>query len=360
MLGNTAFTFTPDTASISSRGTSISVATSNEAAIIRCIENGEYVDGQEIDDDTRSLTSSVRQHIVDGGLRYHAYHAGQYAFPNDENEQYRDNLKHVVTLHLCGGTYFFAPIHELLQRGAYVLDLGTGTGAWCVEMADLYPNSTFDGMDLSPIQPDWVPQNVSFMVDDIEHEAGWTYGENELDYIHVRHLIHSIKDRREMWRRIYSHLKPGGYVEVQEFKYAAACDDNSCDGPYAWRDFLNYLAAGLEALGSDLYGIQYVERELLEAGFQELHYQDLKCPLGPWAKLLRLQECGHLLRDIVNSGLEGLTRRPFRDGLKWTPLQIQMFLIDVRKDVNQVENGIPPFHSYFPFRSIYARKPMVT
>lgn len=67
----------------------------------------------------------------------------------------------------------------------------------------MYPQAKFDGMDLSPIQPDWVPENVSFMVDDIEHEAGWTYAENELDYIHVRHLIHSIKDRNQMWNRIY-------------------------------------------------------------------------------------------------------------------------------------------------------------
>lgn len=117
------FTYTPSSPS-SSRGTSISVATPNEAAVIRRIENGEYVDEQETDDDTHSLTSSIRQHIVDGGLRYHAYHAGQYAFPNDENEQARDNLKHVLTLHLCEGKYFYAPIQELLQRGAYVLDLG--------------------------------------------------------------------------------------------------------------------------------------------------------------------------------------------------------------------------------------------
>lgn len=76
------------------------------------------------EDDTRSLTSSIRQHIVDGGLRYHAYHAGQYAFPNDETEQYRDDLKHHLTLHLCEGDYFAAPIQNILETGAHVLDLG--------------------------------------------------------------------------------------------------------------------------------------------------------------------------------------------------------------------------------------------
>jgi hypothetical protein len=70
-------------------------------------------------------------------------------------------------------------------------------------VADLYPKSTFDGTDLSPIQPNWVPENVSFMVDDVEHVGGWTYKENELDFIHIRHLVHSIKDRPEMWKRVY-------------------------------------------------------------------------------------------------------------------------------------------------------------
>lgn len=70
-------------------------------------------------------------------------------------------------------------------------------------VADMYPNAQFHGMDLSPIQPDWVPENVLFVVDDIEHEAGWTYPENSFDYIHIRHTCHSIKNRAELWSRVY-------------------------------------------------------------------------------------------------------------------------------------------------------------
>jgi hypothetical protein len=70
-------------------------------------------------------------------------------------------------------------------------------------VADMYPNAQFHGMDLSPIQPDWVPENVLFVVDDIEHEAGWTYPENSFDYIHIRHTCHSIKNRTELWNRVY-------------------------------------------------------------------------------------------------------------------------------------------------------------
>ncbi|KJZ78577.1 hypothetical protein HIM_01968 [Hirsutella minnesotensis 3608] len=311
-----------------------------------------------MDDDSHSLTDSVRQHVVDGHLRYHAYHAGMYAFPNDETEQYCDNLKHSLIIHLCEGRYFYAPCREVFQKGAQILDLGTGTGKWCMEMADCYPNSRFHGMDLSPIQPDWVPENVEFFVDDIEHVNGWTYPDDTFDYIHIRHTLHSIKDRPELWKRVYDHLKPGGYVEVQEFQYVPACDDTSCDGPYAWRDFLRYLEAGLEGLGSQLNSIQSAEDELRAAGFKQLRCQNLKCPVGPWAKKPKLRECGRLLREAIMWGLVGLSRRPFRDGLGWTPVQIEMFLVDVRKDMARESNGIPKFHSYFPFRSIYGRKPV--
>lgn len=60
-------------------------------------------------------------------------------------------------------------------------------------------------MDLSPIQPDWVPENAMFVVDDIEHEAGWTYGDETFDYIHIRHTVHSIQDRELLWERIWKY-----------------------------------------------------------------------------------------------------------------------------------------------------------
>jgi hypothetical protein len=71
-----------------------------------------------------SMTSSVRDHVYEGGLRYHAYRAGKYAFPNDEVEQNRDDMKHTMTLMLCHGAYFYAPVEDVLEEGAEVLDLG--------------------------------------------------------------------------------------------------------------------------------------------------------------------------------------------------------------------------------------------
>lgn len=44
--------------------------------------------------------------------------------------------------------------------------MATGVGDWAIEMGDLFPDSQVLGNDLSPIQPDMVPPNVSFFIDD--------------------------------------------------------------------------------------------------------------------------------------------------------------------------------------------------
>jgi hypothetical protein len=57
------------------------------------------------------------------------------------------------------------------------------------------------GVDLSPIQPNWVPPNLKFVVDDIEDV--WLYPREHFDYIHIRHTTHSIKNRPLLLQRAY-------------------------------------------------------------------------------------------------------------------------------------------------------------
>jgi hypothetical protein len=51
-------------------------------------------------------------------------------------------------------------------------------------MADQYPSATVTGTDLSPIQPEWVPPNCHFEIDDVSLE--WTFPPDHFDFIHIR------------------------------------------------------------------------------------------------------------------------------------------------------------------------------
>lgn len=220
-------------------------------------------------------------------------------------------------------------------------------------MADKYPNAVFRGVDLSPIQPNYVPDNVYFVVDDFEDD--WVHPDGSIDYIHVRHTLHSVRDRRALLQRCMRHLRPGGYVEFQELRYEPRCDDASAgpDVPYAFRDFMGFMDAGLRALGSELNAVARLPADLRAAGFEGVRERTHKCPIGVWPRDKRLRYCGLFLRTAIMDGLRGLVRRPLGTGLGWTQLQIEVFLVDVRKAVMDAD-----FHAYFPFHVVHARKPL--
>lgn len=165
---------------------------------------------------TNPLERSVYEYEYENGRRYHAYRAGKYFLPNDEEEQERLNFAHHSWTLFLKGELHCVP----LKSPKRVLDVGTGTGRWAIEMGDAYPDAEIIGVDLSPIQPTWVPPNVTFegmilrrdevlgkqkiddiTVDDIEDE--WTWGKNTFDFIHSRSMSGFLRDWNKYVQSIY-------------------------------------------------------------------------------------------------------------------------------------------------------------
>ena len=176
-----------------------------------------------------------------------------------------DLLHHIWRL-IIGGKLFRAPINNS-QR---VLDLGTGTGIWAIDFADEFPSALVIGTDLSPIQPNIVPPNCIFYVDDIESE--WTFSSETFDYIHGRSLGGSIVNFELLYRQIYDNLKPGGWVEMQEFQTAIYSDDDpSLSKAFNIKKLLFLCNYASEKMGRKFAIAQEQEQKLIESGFEDVH-----------------------------------------------------------------------------------------
>jgi trans-aconitate methyltransferase len=178
---------------------------------------------------------------------------------------------------LIGGSLYTAPISEPFR----ILDLGTGTGSWAVDMADEFPSAEVQGVDLSPIQPQWVPPNCKFHVDD--YDGDWTYRAHEaFDFIHGRALSGTSGNWAKFYRQVHANLKPGGWVEMQEYDAWIFSDDDSCDRAPWTMDWVQKLDDASKGFGKQINVAQYQKQWMIDAGFvdvkEEVHRVSLESP----------------------------------------------------------------------------------
>lgn len=109
-------------------------------------------------------------------------------------------------------------------------------------MADNFPGAQVVVTDLSSIQPQWVPPNLHFQVDDCE--TAWDFSQS-FDLVHMRILGGSIADWPQLVKAAYDNVKFGGYLEVVDWETWSQTDDESVSQDsnlFKWQDDVNSAA----------------------------------------------------------------------------------------------------------------------
>ena len=90
-------------------------------------------------------------------------HLWSAAANGSKSEAIRLENQHRLCYTILDGNLFLNEIR--LPPTARILDIGTSSGIWAIEMAEKFPQGRLVGLDISPQQTGQpVPQNCSFVV----------------------------------------------------------------------------------------------------------------------------------------------------------------------------------------------------
>ncbi|OQD75097.1 hypothetical protein PENDEC_c008G04625 [Penicillium decumbens] len=283
-----------------------------------------YLGSEDHANYTTSVTPSALNYQYENGRRYHSYHEGEYFLPNDEQEQDRLDLSHHIYLMLLKGELHIAPI----KSPGRVLDLGTGTGIWAIDFADEHPETEVTGIDLSPIQPSWVPPNCRFEVDDFEQP--WSYNE-PLDYIHGRELAGAIRDHEQLFIQAFGNLKPNGWFEMATMEPNTWSDDGTHLNATCLLESVKHIHASSKMFGKDMDAASSWKGLMEKAGFVNVQEVVYKLPQGPWPKDPKLKELGKYHQLNMLEAMPPYTYALFTRMLRWERVEIEALLAGVRR-----------------------------
>ncbi|KAK3947033.1 S-adenosyl-L-methionine-dependent methyltransferase [Pseudoneurospora amorphoporcata] len=308
--------------------------------------------GSDIESSTASISSSILQYRTINGRTYHSDSVTNTSYwgPNDQKQnEMLDIFHHAITIALDGDLYK-APITDKPKN---VLDIGTGTGLWAIDFADKFPECNVIGTDVSAIQPTWVPPNVRFEIDDYNKE--WTYKADSFDLIHMRWITGTVNDWHALYKEAYRCCKPGGWIEHIDASGAVWSDDGTVEEDMAlgqwgklWQEAGRHLGTPFDILEKNTQ-----EEGMKEAGFVNISKTTYPIPVSPWSKEKKWRDVGLYFYAVINQDLEGATQFIFGNVLGWTKEEITQYLAVMKREIKNLN-----IHAYFPYRMVYAQKPL--
>ncbi|KAF1964487.1 S-adenosyl-L-methionine-dependent methyltransferase [Bimuria novae-zelandiae CBS 107.79] len=313
----------------------------------------EGYDGSDASSFLSSILSEVRRGVEIEGRTYASYGRHEYGMPMDEKELDRQDLQHHKYNLLLNDRFYVAPIpdEQLQESGSRVLDLGTGTGIWAMDMADKFPSAEIIGVDIAPTQPSFVPPNCIFEIDDVEDD--WPYRPAHFDFVHGRDLMTAVRDWPRLIQQAYTHLKPGGWIQLASTIPGALTDDDTIPPNSGYVESGRVYFEIADKMGAPLDAPRSWAEQMREAGFT--HVQDIvyKLPMGSWPRSKRLRTVGRLEQIMMlEGGFEAYMLRGYTQVLGGRPEELQVILALAKRELKD-----PNIHTYVQFHVTYGMKP---
>ncbi|KXH34797.1 TAM domain methyltransferase [Colletotrichum salicis] len=262
-----------------------------------------------IRDSLTSIRSSILNFEDENGRLYHSHSRGKYYFPHDN-----------------------APLAPTDGR-----------------VAEEHPESEVIGVDISPVQPDFMPPNCSFEIDDLEKPWTWS---KQFDFIFSRTLSGSILDPAKLVDSIYNQLEPGGWFEAQDVCMEARTDDNTLPENSYLAQWADEVVDAMEKINRTLKLPLKWKQLLIDRGFEDVRETIYKWPTNTWPRDRTMKDIGGWGLANLDYFLETAALGILTNIKGWSKEEVLVLCSQARKEMRD-----PRIHVWWPVYVVSGRKP---
>jgi SAM-dependent methyltransferase len=200
-----------------------------------------------------------------------------YLFPRHPDEPYRLDVQHYALRETLKAN-FLAPI----EAPRWVLDVGCGTGRWCVEVCDQLPGAVVIGLDMvagePPRREGEAPPPYRFVKGNVLQ--GLPFADGQFDFVHQRFLMAGVP--LGAWLAVVVELvrvtRTGGWVELTEIPWVVEGAGPATDQLLA----LGREMAASRGLDAGREVFDSLDGYLREAGLENVVREEFPIPIGEW------------------------------------------------------------------------------
>ncbi|KAG9008864.1 hypothetical protein FRB94_012833 [Tulasnella sp. JGI-2019a] len=261
----------------------------------------------------------------------------KYILPCDEEEHQRQDIEHRV-LSLVMDSLYAAP--ELVRRAmvprpnvvSAVLDIGTGSGSWAMDMAREFPHADVVGLDLVPpnVSQEDIPSNCRFEVDDVNLDM--SHYAKSFNIVHMRSIAMGVNNFQDLIHRLAQTLRADGAILLVGGDYRLYREDLSPspmvqEGEPGWTASQAIFTAihnmGKKRGGDLDAALSWTKYLNANPMYTNVGMQDIFVPLGPWMSQLdsRCTQISELVRQQMIAGFKTYGATTIEGGLKESTIE---------------------------------------
>lgn len=270
---------------------------------------------------SRYVEVDGRRHLMDA----------PYVLPYDDQEINRLDFQHYMLRFALRGN-FAAPV----ESPASILDVGSGTGRWAVEMATYFPDTNVIATDfVTPAQDagpeagqEPRPENYTFVPGDVLN--GLSFADGSFDFVHMRLMLFALPETAwpQVARELVRVTRPGGWIELVE----TGPQQNA--GP-AMETLVRWITEASQRRGVNPLLGPRVTDFLVSAGAVNVSKRDIALPVGEYGGRI-----GKMAETDIFSVMGGVKGLVTTQGIA-SDEAYGMALAQARADLNRYQCTLP-------------------